>query len=482
MIFLLAFRNLFRRKKNTILLILLISFITLIFFLGNSLLNQFARGLRRTYVDNLTADLMIQAKSDISMNLFGANIPIIDQYFSIPVLPAYEELRRELEQQEGIRCAAVVSSKALMDVNGIREGSLLTGIEVPDYFDIFPGIHIEEGRFLEPGEAGMMLPRERVNSIETRSGKALEPGNSVLFTSASENSFKIREVPLVGIYSYENPGPYMEEIVLMDPQTLRALSSVLTVASEAVAISDEATALLGEEVEDLFGKAGDAGETYVDAFPGGESVSLKISGPGGIGRKAASRGGDWNFILLRLEPGFSPSSVKKKLKNLLVKYDSTVVGWRLAAGMAALAVLLIQSLFYGGIFIISLAGIISIVNIVLVSVFRRTREIGTLRALGASDMYIAAMIILENLFLGLGAAAVGIVAGFFFIKGINHLAFPLNNQILSSLLGQKILQITFFPGEAVKASFLAVALGIVSSIYPGFRAIKIHPVEAVRRG
>ncbi len=102
MIFLLAFRNLFRHKKNTILLLSLISFITVIFFLGSSLLNQSAQGLRRTYVDNLTADLMIQAKSDVSMNLFGANMPIIDEYFSIPVLPAYEELRGSLRGRQAL--------------------------------------------------------------------------------------------------------------------------------------------------------------------------------------------------------------------------------------------------------------------------------------------------------------------------------------------------------------------------------------------
>ena len=85
MIFFLALRNILRQKRSTLLLSILIAFITVIFVVGNTLINQSDKGLKHTFVNNLTADLMIQKTGDMSMSLFGANTPVIDDFFNIPV-------------------------------------------------------------------------------------------------------------------------------------------------------------------------------------------------------------------------------------------------------------------------------------------------------------------------------------------------------------------------------------------------------------
>ena len=464
MIFFLALRNVFRQKKNTFLLSSLITFITIIFFMGNSLLNQSDRGLRHTYIDNLTADLMIQKSSDISMSLFGANTPVIEDFFNIPVLPAYKEIVSNLDKQQGITFTPLVSSRAVMDIVGEREAVPLLGIEPVGYFQMFPGITIESGHLLDEDETGVMITRDRANSIERKTGKKLQVGMPVKFTSASKTSFRIREVPLVGIYSYANPGPFMEMIILMDPQTVRSLTSIMNVAAEAVDIGEEEIGLLDDNLDDLFGD----GFSSVEPDNGFNILDQLKSDLDShdVSSQPDSTGGDWNFILIRVDESQSPVAVEKALNEVFVSYDLSVVDWRTAAGNTALMVLLVKYLFYGGIALVVLAGIISIVNIVLISVFKRTREIGTLRAIGAGDGFILSALLLENLLISIIAGVFGILMGVVLLMIMNHMEIPITNPVLRALLGGSVINVNLDIFAAIKGVVLAVLLGFTSTIYP----------------
>ena len=124
-------------------------------------------------------------------------------------------------------------------------------------------------------------------------------------------------------------------------------------------------------------------------------------------------------------------------------------------------------LVLGGIAAISLAvGGIGIMNIMLVTVTERTREIGIRRAIGAQRSSIVAQFLIEAAMLcGIG----GIIGILFGTAG---------SVILSNLL----MQMTIFPPVKVTvgASALSVALGIIFSSYPAVKASKLQPVEALR--
>ena len=124
-------------------------------------------------------------------------------------------------------------------------------------------------------------------------------------------------------------------------------------------------------------------------------------------------------------------------------------------------------LVLGGIAAISLlVGGIGIMNIMLVTVTERTREIGIRRAIGAQKSSIVTQFLVEaGMLCGIGGL-VGVAVG----------------TLGSIILGKLMFQMTIYPLPWVTAAALSlsVALGLVFGIYPAAKAAKLQPVEALR--
>ena len=480
MVFFLALRNITRNKKNSAVIALLIAVITFLFFIGNSVTGMINRSLRLAYIESLTGDVVVSKAGDITMNLFGANTPIIDEFFTIPVLPARDAVMEILSAQAGVAgITGQVSGRAVLDMMGIRDRVLLSGVDAATYFSLFPGIVLEEGRYLLPGEAGAMITLDRAQRLQSRTGEFPALGTPLLLTSGSDTVVRIREVPLVGIFRYQNPGRFMNEIVILDPQTVRALNAIQVAGH--VEVGEDATQLLGLDFDDIFGGAFASGDG--DAEEGFSADILRdfLSEPV-VQAPVEETGGDWNFFIMRLERGRSAPAFIASLNRVLAPYGVMAVNWRIAAGMSAIMMLLVQALYNAGIFLVSIAGVITVINILLIAVFRRTKEIGTLRAIGASDRYIRSLILSENLLIAVFAGIGGVGGGFLFLRWINSLDFRVYNELIVSMLGGPVLQFDFFPPLALLSFFIAVLLAFVASLYPVQAAVRIEPMAAVRRG
>ena len=123
------------------------------------------------------------------------------------------------------------------------------------------------------------------------------------------------------------------------------------------------------------------------------------------------------------------------------------------------------SLLLGGIAGISLlVGGIGVMNVMLVSVTERTREIGIRKSLGARRKDIMMQFLMEALVLSLLGGAIGIVCGF------------AGGQV-AVLLGA-----SFAPGVkmVILAITVSVAVGLIFGILPARRAARLRPVEALR--
>jgi putative ABC transport system permease protein len=124
-------------------------------------------------------------------------------------------------------------------------------------------------------------------------------------------------------------------------------------------------------------------------------------------------------------------------------------------------------LVLGGIAAISLlVGGIGIMNIMLVTVTERTREIGIRRAIGAKRSSIVTQFLIEA----------GMLCGFGGILGIAV------GSVLSYVLGKLIFHMTLYPvlWVTLAAFGLSVFLGMVFGCYPAIKASRLQPVEALR--
>jgi ABC-type antimicrobial peptide transport system permease subunit len=112
-----------------------------------------------------------------------------------------------------------------------------------------------------------------------------------------------------------------------------------------------------------------------------------------------------------------------------------------------------------------LVGGIVIMNIMLVSVTERTREIGIRRAIGARQVDILLQFLVEAAFLSLAGGALGVALGMASATLITQLArWPTMIQ----------------PGAVLLAFTFASLVGLFFGFYPARRASKLDPIEALR--
>ncbi len=140
-------------------------------------------------------------------------------------------------------------------------------------------------------------------------------------------------------------------------------------------------------------------------------------------------------------------------------------------GEGALGILGLIQLVVAGIAAIALVvGGIGIMNTMLMTVIERTREIGTMKAIGATSGKIMRLFVFEAGLIGLAGGVIGMFFGFF----ISFLI-----SVVADVSGFP-LPFAFDPVLAAGTLLFAVGVGMVSGVYPARRAAKMDPVDALR--
>jgi putative ABC transport system permease protein len=127
--------------------------------------------------------------------------------------------------------------------------------------------------------------------------------------------------------------------------------------------------------------------------------------------------------------------------------------------------------FLGGVGMVTLAlGAIGIVNIMLVAVTERTREIGLRKALGATHRSILFQFFLEGAFLTLISGAAGVGAAMLVIRLLSGVQLP-----------QGFDTPRIVPASAIGAVLSLALAGVTAGLYPARKAAMLEPVEALRQ-
>jgi putative ABC transport system permease protein len=130
-------------------------------------------------------------------------------------------------------------------------------------------------------------------------------------------------------------------------------------------------------------------------------------------------------------------------------------------------------LAFGGIALF--VGAFVIFNTLSITVAQRTKELATLRTLGASRRQVLRSVILEGTVLGVVASAVGLGLGILLAKGLTKLFAALDLELPQSSM-------VFQWRTAVVAMLTGTLVTLVASVWPAVRATRIAPISAVREG
>jgi ABC-type antimicrobial peptide transport system permease subunit len=114
-------------------------------------------------------------------------------------------------------------------------------------------------------------------------------------------------------------------------------------------------------------------------------------------------------------------------------------------------------------------GGIGIMNIMLVSVTERTREIGIRKAIGARRQDIVKQFLVESSILSISGGVIGIFIAFLFVLMVNGVK-----------LGGYTVQAPFSIDIVLIALGVSTFIGIASGLYPAVRAAGMDPVESLR--
>src|SRR5574344_1555931 len=110
----------------------------------------------------------------------------------------------------------------------------------------------------------------------------------------------------------------------------------------------------------------------------------------------------------------------------------------------------------------------------------RTREIGTLRAIGASRLFISLQCMIETFILAIMAGIIGSIFGCIAARIITHAQIVFKNAFLIQLFGGNALITEVTANNLGSVSLLVLVIGIVGWIYPVQAALKVNPVEAMQ--
>ncbi len=123
---------------------------------------------------------------------------------------------------------------------------------------------------------------------------------------------------------------------------------------------------------------------------------------------------------------------------------------------------------------------IGIANTMMISVRERTREIGSLRAMGMSRGQVLLMFMLEALILGAFATVVGALAGSLIAVSLNAANIEVPIAAMRAILLSDVLRLKVEVGQTALSVLVLTLFTGLSALWPSMRAARMQPVDALQ--
>ena len=327
------------------------------------------------------------------------------------------------------------------------------------------------------GLSGAAFATERLTERDVKTIKSMQCSENVVayYSTIAEVEFG-RQKEAIVVYTV----PVEDNIRLLEN-----IKSFKTESGRDLRPGDRYSAVLGNKVAyDIFSKdVKIRDKVRINGKPYRVvGIMEKVGGPDDLSilvpMKVADELGfndNYNFIIVDAKESCDIDKFREdiidKLKRARGKEDFKVQTSAnlLSAFQSILAI--VQAVFVGVAAISLFVGGIGIMNTMLMAVIERTREIGVMKAIGASNGRIMAIFLAESAAIGLVGGIIGIALG----MGISALA-----SLLINSLANYDFPLVFPVWGIVIALAFSMATGIISGLYPAMRAARMNPVDALR--
>ena len=186
-----------------------------------------------------------------------------------------------------------------------------------------------------------------------------------------------------------------------------------------------------------------------------------------------------SLIFVETSAGFMPADVAENIEDALRKDHRVKIGeedFTVATAEQLIASFkgmlgMVQVFLVGIAFISLLVGGVGIMNTMYTSVLERTREIGIMKSIGARNVDVMAIFVIESGLLGLVGGAVGVVMGYAISKSA---------EMIAVASGVTMLKVLYSAELVVGALFFSFVVGSLSGLLPAIEASRKNPVDSLR--
>jgi len=197
-------------------------------------------------------------------------------------------------------------------------------------------------------------------------------------------------------------------------------------------------------------------------------------------REILEKENEIDTIYVQIKLGFQPDNVAENIKKELRDLRNEKKGEETFSVQTFKQLLetfekifgVVQAVLVGIAAISLLVGGVGIMNTMYTSVIERTKEIGTMKAVGAKNSDILSIFLIESGLLGLVGGAIGVGIGIGLAKGAEYLA--------SQALGTDLLKASLNPMIIFGALAFSFIIGSLSGVAPAYQASKLKPIDALR--
>jgi putative ABC transport system permease protein len=197
-----------------------------------------------------------------------------------------------------------------------------------------------------------------------------------------------------------------------------------------------------------------------------------------VAQRVFNKQGQLDSISIAVRSGYAPARVAREIAPLLPKNAQVRTGEAEAKQATKdtngfLSIIQDFLLAFAGVALF--VGSFVIANTLSITIAQRTRELATLRTLGATRRQVLRSVLIEALAIGLFASAAGLFLGLGLAKGLNSLfvSFGIDLPQASTIFATRTIVVSLAVG---------VAITVLAALRPALRATQVPPIAAVREG